>query len=888
MASPHRPRPSSSRLPSSKPDPVRETLNRLGLTEEQFKAKQAEMMAGLLRNQPFVPKEAPPVPSKRASMAAAFYEYTASTPSNRASSRARSTSVSSSSSSRDPSPAPRTPARKSHNDHATPRPRDQMELIIEQRNRAKQGRKRASSHQREETRPASTPTHAASQTLTLNHPPETPHHYRYYSERVVGEASGSRRTLDQPGGPVTPSTSRGQFKVPLPPSSFPRTPSNHGANSSLPATPRSSPPPVVNLVSSPGPMRPSPLDEEALLPYTLPPGPYSSAKPELSYAAIIGQAILASPKHALALQDIYEYITTVYPYYKRGEPTWMNSIRHALSTMAVFRKVPRERSEGKSLWAIYDSDVPCFAGGGFKKSLCADMNNPRPKKRAADETGGPRSKRKKVEEPADVHQLPVAAPAPVLPPYFPHAAGLNPYHQPYLMAACSHQQVPTDVLFPPLPPSSNYHRVISRMGSNNTDQGESGKVAQVAATSSQAAGSTTRSSSSAVEVAGVKEVSAFPIIERPPSSSSVPELVPSLSASSSPTPSSHLSLPGDSSRDPSPAVTPATPYMDGPIEDPEAPWLHSDAPVVPQPVSVVKDKGKGRAADGDTVKKRPMAAPRTLHRAPSPATLRRWEAIARDSCVTPEKKGGKPSPDRTVTKQNVLQDSSRFVSPPPMTASVEEIMRAMEEHAASRTRLRSASPMSEAEVLTMVMSSGALSDAEEAGERPCTPEPPESSSLPATPPRRFEDLESELSEIFNFSPFKSPQNRFYAKNNQSPALVDDSHNTIPSMYTPRAPYLRPDNVEDLLSSKSGSSSSGLPMGPPRTPKKTPPQRLSSSGRADSPFGTPSRGMRNAFDDDLASFFQSPGGSSLFDSFMPTLAKSPARLGLQSPGFGGQY
>ena len=212
----------------------------------------------------------------------------------------------------------------------------------------------------------------------------------------------------------------------------------------------------------------------------------------------------------------------------------------------------------------------------------------------------------------------------------------------------------------------------------------------------------------------------------------------------------------------------------------------------------------------------------------------------------------------------------------------------MEEHAASRTRLRSASPMSEAEVLTMVMSSGALSDAEEAGERPCTPEPPESSSLPATPPRRFEDLESELSEIFNFSPFKSPQTRFYAKNNQSPALVDDSHNTIPSMYTPRAPYLRPDNVEDLLSSKSGSSSSGLPMGPPRTPKKTPPQRLSSSGRADSPFGTPSRGMRNAFDDDLASFFQSPGGSSLFDSFMPTLAKSPARLGLQSPGFGGQY
>ncbi|KAI0328703.1 hypothetical protein GY45DRAFT_1254405 [Cubamyces sp. BRFM 1775] len=628
-------------------------------------------------------------------------------------------------------------------------------------------------------------------------------------------------------------------------------------------------------------MRPSPLDEEALLPYTLPPGPYSTAKPELSYAAIIGQAILASPRHALALQDIYEYITTVYPYYKRGEPTWMNSIRHALSTMAVFRKVPRERSEGKSLWAIYDADVPCFEGGGFKKSLCADMNNSRAKKRSADDAGGPRSKRKKVEEPTEVHQLPLAAPTPVLPPYFPPVSAPNPYHQPYYIAACSHQQVPADVLFPPLPPSSNYHRVISRMGSNNVAQGGSGKAPEATAG---------HNSSSAVEVTGTQEIPVSSPIERPPSSSSVPDLVPSLSASSSPAPSSHLSLHGDSSRDPSPAVTPAIPYMDGPIEDPEAPWLQSDAPVAPQPVPVVKpqEKGKGRAADGSTVKKRPMAEPRTLHRAPSPATLRRFEAIARNPYITPEKKVKKASPDKTVTKQSVLQDVKGFVSPPPMTASVEEIMRAMEEHAASGTaRLRSPSPLSEAEVVTMVISAGALSDAEEAGERPCTPEPPESSSLPATPPRRFEELESEL---FNFSPFKSPLTRSYSKkNHKSPAMVDDSHNVIPSMYTPRAPYLRPDNVEDLLSTKAGSSSSiGLPMGPPRTPKKTPPQRLSSSGRADSPFGTPSRGMRNAFDDDFASFFQSPGGSSLFDSLLPTLAKSPARLGLQSPGFGGQY
>ena len=59
-------------------------------------------------------------------------------------------------------------------------------------------------------------------------------------------------------------------------------------------------------------MWPAPAEKPECLPYTLPPGPYSEQKPELSYAAIIGQAILASPGHALALQDIYEYNAAVY------------------------------------------------------------------------------------------------------------------------------------------------------------------------------------------------------------------------------------------------------------------------------------------------------------------------------------------------------------------------------------------------------------------------------------------------------------------------------------------------------------------------------------------------------------------------------------------------
>ncbi len=95
------------------------------------------------------------------------------------------------------------------------------------------------------------------------------------------------------------------------------------------STPSSSPVrPIVNIVSSPGPMGPEPTEDEYDdLPFKLPPGQYSHTKPDLPYAALIGQAILASPEHRLTLQEIYDYIIIVYPHFKRNEQTWVNSIR---------------------------------------------------------------------------------------------------------------------------------------------------------------------------------------------------------------------------------------------------------------------------------------------------------------------------------------------------------------------------------------------------------------------------------------------------------------------------------------------------------------------------------------------------------------------------------
>ena len=331
------------------------------------------------------------------------------------------------------------------------------------------------------------------------------------------------------------------------------------------------------MVSSPGPMRssPAPQAKEIKLPYVLPPGPYSEDKPDCAYAGLIGQAILSSPEHRLTLQDIYEWITTVYPYYKRGEQTWMNSVRHCLSTMVVFRKVPRIRNEGKSLWAIYEEDVQAFANGTFKKSLCADMVKIEkekqakrgPRKRAAAGDGSRDTKRLRGEPSGSDEGARAIAPHPMLPPYFPpfHA---NPHHQPYYQTYVP-QAIPAEVVFPPLPPNMGLARSSSRAMSARPES---------------AAGSSAPRPDSAAGSA-VTEVSLPRGRDRSPkhlsSSSSVPALTPNCSSSSSPPLSSHASLVDDGLYNSSPAASPAVVAVAESDDDSdmEVSWLQSGPPI---------------------------------------------------------------------------------------------------------------------------------------------------------------------------------------------------------------------------------------------------------------------------------------------------------------------
>lgn len=102
--------------------------------------------------------------------------------------------------------------------------------------------------------------------------------------------------------------------------------------------------------------------------FKLPDPPYSTTKPPYSYAALIGQALNAAHRGRACLDHIYLYISTVYPYYKRGEQAWQNSIRHNLSQNSSFTRLKHPSGGQHGEWAIREEDKHCFANGGYIRS----------------------------------------------------------------------------------------------------------------------------------------------------------------------------------------------------------------------------------------------------------------------------------------------------------------------------------------------------------------------------------------------------------------------------------------------------------------------------------------------------------------------------------------
>uniref|UniRef100_UPI00358F544D forkhead box protein P1-like n=1 Tax=Myxine glutinosa TaxID=7769 RepID=UPI00358F544D len=105
----------------------------------------------------------------------------------------------------------------------------------------------------------------------------------------------------------------------------------------------------------------------------------AEVRPPFTYAALIRQAILETPDRQMTLNEIYNWFTRTFAYFRRNAATWKNAVRHNLSLHKCFVRV--ENVKG-AVWTVDELEFQKrrpqkIAGSGFgQEGSYADYRSP--------------------------------------------------------------------------------------------------------------------------------------------------------------------------------------------------------------------------------------------------------------------------------------------------------------------------------------------------------------------------------------------------------------------------------------------------------------------------------------------------------------------------------
>ena len=78
-------------------------------------------------------------------------------------------------------------------------------------------------------------------------------------------------------------------------------------------------------------------------------------------------SIMSRPDKKMLLGDIYKFLCAHYPWFRKRDVNWRNSIRHNLSLNECFVKCPRSDGGKGHLWTIHTVNVEDFLRGDFRR-----------------------------------------------------------------------------------------------------------------------------------------------------------------------------------------------------------------------------------------------------------------------------------------------------------------------------------------------------------------------------------------------------------------------------------------------------------------------------------------------------------------------------------------